>query len=218
MTNPSPTIAVVEDDHRLSEHLRLLITDLDWTVACFARAGAFFQSLRRRRFQAVLLDLHLPDLSAQRLLERLPQTLRARTIALTGRMDDATMEESFRAGLADFLVKPCRFQELRCRLNRVLERECELTSITRAQKPSGPDLGHLTSRERLCAEYFLTRPNQTIGRDELMWAVWQLDERITSRRVDTYVSRIRQKLGLSGGSAGRLVSVYGSGYRLETAC
>jgi len=217
MSSLTPQIAIVEDDPRLSAHLSELLSHLGWRACAFGRAELFFSALRRRAFDAVLLDLCLPDLSTTQLLHKLPQELRGRTLALTGRMDDWVVEESFSAGLADFLLKPCRLLDLKCRIGRILRNKCELTSLESQRAHLGLPMGSLTHKERLCAEYLLARLNTIVSREELLWQVWRLDERISSRRVDTYVSRIRQKLGLDRVQGVRLVSIYGSGYRMETA-
>lgn len=216
MSNPILQIAVVEDDPRLAEHLLALLSHLGWSAQAFGRADQFFAAARRQRFDAILLDLHLPDLSASRLLARLPEELRGRTIALTGRMDDWIVEESFRLGLADFLLKPYRMLELKCRILRAAQSVPQNTLAASTAPAQSLCMAGLTHRERLCAEFLLARANTIVPRTELMWHVWRLDERISSRRVDTYVSRIRQKLGLHGDAVCRLVSIYGSGYRLET--
>ncbi|MEY2777168.1 MAG: hypothetical protein RLY30_1266 [Pseudomonadota bacterium] len=194
----------------------MLLSHLGWKARAFGRADRFFSALRSTRFDVILLDLHLPDLSARRLLDKLPEDCLRRTLVLTGRTDDWIVEESFSRGLADFLVKPCRLLELKCRIQRTLERECELTSDRQLATSIGPLLSALTHKERLCAEYLAARANTVVPREELLWEIWKLDERISSRRVDTYVSRIRQKLALLGDTGSQLVSIYGCGYRWET--
>lgn len=217
MTLTAPLIAVVEDDDRLSQHLCTLLRHLGWRTQAFNRADRFFAARRRIAFDAIVLDLHLPDVSATQLIQRLSPDDRSKTIALTGRMDDAMVETSFREGLADFLLKPCRLLELKCRLLRIFNRECELTSKPKPQVPAHLSSQALTDKERLCLEHLFEHQGQIVSRAQLLWWVWHLDERITSRRVDTYVSRIRQKLGLDGDGPYRLVSIYGRGYRLETS-
>ena len=218
MTLTTPLIAVVEDDARLSEHLCTLLEHLGWRTQAYTRAQAFFAASRRIDFHAIVLDLHLPDLQTAELIQKLSPEVRGRTIALTGRMDDSIVEASFDAGLADFLLKPCRLLELKCRLKRIFSRECAQTSNSVSGIPQDLNPDQLTERERRCALVLFSHCNEIVSRSQLLWSVWHLDERITSRRVDTYVSRIRQKLGLFGESRYRLVSIYGQGYRLETSC
>jgi DNA-binding response OmpR family regulator len=215
MTLTAPLIAVVEDDTRLSEHLCALLQHLGWRTRAYTRANAFFAASRSIIFDAIVLDLHLPDVHTVELIQKLSPEVRNKTIALTGRMDDSIVEASFDAGLADFLLKPCRLLELKCRLSRIFRREYTHTSKQSSDIPQELAHAQLTEKERQCALTLFAHCNQIVSRAQLLWAVWHLDERITSRRVDTYVSRIRQKLGLHGEGPYRLVSVYGQGYRLE---
>lgn len=54
-----------------------------------------------------------------------------------------------------------------------------------------------------------------MSRDHLLNKIWGIDAEVDTRTVDTHVSRIRKKLGLSGDSGWKMVPVYGYGYRME---
>ncbi|MRD56368.1 hypothetical protein GH816_07420 [Betaproteobacteria bacterium LSUCC0115] len=56
---------------------------------------------------------------------------------------------------------------------------------------------------------------QTVSREELRQRVWRGYQAVTSRTIDTHVSRVRTKLGLVPSAGFELASVYGVGYRLQ---
>jgi DNA-binding response OmpR family regulator len=69
----------------------------------------------------------------------------------------------------------------------------------------------LTAREFVLTETFLRHEGQVLAREQLLSAVWGYDYDPGSNVVDVYVGYLRRKLG-----AGRIVTVRGMGYRLET--
>ena len=62
------------------------------------------------------------------------------------------------------------------------------------------------------ANAFLSKP---ISREALLENVWNLSAVVSTRTVDTHVSRLRKKLDLNGSNGWRLAAIYQHGYRLE---
>ncbi|MEO8629760.1 MAG: helix-turn-helix domain-containing protein [Betaproteobacteria bacterium] len=63
--------------------------------------------------------------------------------------------------------------------------------------------------------FFLRNVGRLLSRRQIQLAVWGSDAAVTSRTLDTHVSRFRKNLGLSPTRGWSLVAVYGYGYRLE---
>jgi DNA-binding response OmpR family regulator len=73
----------------------------------------------------------------------------------------------------------------------------------------------LTQREYELACYLFRRQGRIVSRDALLENVWNLAGDVSTRTVDTHISRLRKKLGLSGENGWRLTAVYQHGYRIE---
>jgi len=73
----------------------------------------------------------------------------------------------------------------------------------------------LTGKDFDLAVLFLRNLGQLLPRSHIHEAVWETIGPVTSRTLDTHVSRIRNKLGLLPKNGSQLKSVYGQGYRLE---
>ena len=73
----------------------------------------------------------------------------------------------------------------------------------------------LTDREFDLAAFLFRRHGRIVSRDTLLSQVWKLGTGVTTRTVDTHVSRLRRKLGLNGEHGWQLTAVYQHGYRLE---
>ena len=75
----------------------------------------------------------------------------------------------------------------------------------------------LTDREFDLAVFVFRRHGRIVSRETLLEQVWKLSSAVTTRTVDTHMSRLRKKLKLNGEHGWRLTAVYQHGYRLEQA-
>ena len=124
MTNPTPSILLVEDDPLLRHAFRLLLEDAGYNVH---EAGTAAQALERAvavRPALVLLDLGLPDrpgLEVARVITTQPETQGVRVVALTGRVGSGERDACFEAGCTHFFTKPIEPRELLRRLPELLQ-------------------------------------------------------------------------------------------------
>ena len=65
------------------------------------------------------------------------------------------------------------------------------------------------------AVYFFKNVGRVVSRRQIVAAVWGEKFDLTSRTLDTHVSRVRSKLWLTEANGWHLAAVYGHGYRLE---
>ncbi|MEJ2199837.1 MAG: EAL domain-containing protein [Desulfuromonadaceae bacterium] len=171
-------ILVVDDDSRLRDSLSNLLLATGYHVCCADGGNQALLLLKTIRFSLVLLDLNMPDLSGQEVLNFInAQGLDTRVIILSG---DATFEQAtrvMRKGAADFLAKPCSPVKLLDRIALTLEkrrRSLDFLHIRQRLQESrelhnfiiqnSPDLIFmLDNREKFSflnerAEYFLGTP------------------------------------------------------------
>jgi len=227
--------AVVEDDPQLAGQLCDILASSGWQCESFGLGQAFLSRQRRRPFDIAVLDMRLPDLSGLDLLKQLaelpmpPAAAPTASIVVTGLLDETNLEHAFALGAQDYLLKPFRSRELLARIQAVQTRRG-------GQSPAAPiavgpfsvdrqarrvfrndQAIPLTDKEFGTAELLFLRLGHTVGRADLRNAVWQTEPAVTSRTIDTHVSRVRCKLGLGESSGLRLSTVYGVGYRLDRA-
>ncbi|NLB13484.1 MAG: winged helix-turn-helix domain-containing protein, partial [Gammaproteobacteria bacterium] len=65
--------------------------------------------------------------------------------------------------------------------------------------------------------FLFRRRGRVVSRESLLESIWNIRGDVATRTVDTHISRLRKKLGLSGEYGWRLNAVYQHGYRLERA-
>lgn len=131
-------------------------------------------------------------------------------------------------GLTDYLVKPLRQGEVALRLRVALQRaypdRCDPAPLlfgdyafdeTRHLLSIKAQPVELTQKEFALALLFFRHLNRPLSRAFIVEKIWSRELEVSSRTVDTHVSRVRTKLGLRPDKGFRLLPVYSFGYRLE---
>ena len=191
-----------------------------WTGSSVWQSGC---AIRTVAYDALLLDLHLPDGKGLDFL----RALRARrdmlpVVILTARDQVSDRIEGLTAGADDYLVKPFDLDELNARLNAVARRYFGTT--TRAQQ-FGPVQIELEARQAQLEGVEVTadgegmggaggavrRPNAIVSREQIEDALYAFAQEIESNAIEVYISRIRRKLGRDF-----VRTVRGLGYRIRS--
>jgi DNA-binding response OmpR family regulator len=180
-------------------------------------------------FDALLLDWNVTDLNGIEVLKRVREhDRRLPVLFCTARGEETDVVNALGEGADAYLVKPVRRMELLERLESVIRRArrpqqsnetLEVGSI-RVEMGSrtvvcGDKRLELTTKDFDLAVFFLRNLGRLVSRADLQECVWGTSGRVTSRTIDTHVSRIRAKLGLIPKNGWRLTAVYRHGYRLE---
>ena len=182
--------------------------------------------LKHETFDALLLDWNLPELSGIEVLREVRERLRSRIPAIfaTARDQERDAVIALSAGADDYLVKPIRRMELLARLDAVTRRfgrvevfevgEFRVDSQVRGIWCDGRWL-ELRGKDFDLASLLLHNVGRLLSRGHLRETIWGQNAGPVSRSLDTHVSRIRRRLGLTPENGWRLHSVYGRGYRLD---
>ena len=220
-------VLVVEDSTPTRELLERSLHGAGFDVVCAARCSTGLSLALESGFDALVLDVMLPDGSGFDLCRRLrEQGVATPILFLTARGEVGDRIAGLDAGADDYLRKPFALAELHARL-RALGRRQGITPpavvrlgdatvefgarrITRA----GAELP-LTAREWSVLEMLAARGGRVVTREELLETLWGEANASSSESLDVIVSRLRRKLGDAAGAA--LQTVRGAGYRLEGA-
>ncbi len=178
----------------------------------------------------VLLDLMLPDLPGTEVCRRIradERTRRVPVLMLTAKDDEVDRVVGFEIGADDYVTKPFSLRELLLRIRAVLRR-AQPDSVPDAKQQVAYDTlrldiaGHrvwvdseeiiLTALEFKLLHTLLTRAGRVQTRDTLLTDVWGMQTGVTTRTVDTHVTRLRKKLGAAGDY---VETLRGVGYRFR---
>lgn len=222
-------VALVEDDRNIASGLVQYLESESFQVEHFESIASFLQ-VDCAAFDILLLDWNLPDgcgIDILKKLERMSE--RPPTIMLTARTDIIDRVLSLELGASDFMSKPFDPRELLARMRvRLREKSTTKTALSSPENNERMRFGNLEldlrSRKLLVngaemdlpktefnlVEFFMKNPNKVFTRDELLDAVWGLENYPTTRTVDNHVLLLRQKLG-----AEWIETVRGVGYRFN---
>ena len=219
----------MEDDTDQAEHLRLLLEESGHTVHVFSRGRALLSKLAHESYDLIIIDWEVPDISGIEVLRTARGQLLSNTpiLFLTHRDTEHDIVEALQAGADDFLVKPLREAEFLARVQALGRRLRPEAGLAIDVPPYRIDVDRsvlyrdgapieLTRREFDVALFFFRNLGKVVSRAHILESVWGRGGEVTTRTVDTHVSRLRSSLGLSAASGVRLTPVYGYGYRLET--
>jgi DNA-binding response OmpR family regulator len=224
------SIAIVERDAAMAEALANWVSELGHAAVCFPSATALLKAVRNADFSLYLLDWGLPDHAGIDLVRQLRSACRLEVpiILCTARGGEAEMVEVLSASADDFIVRPVRRHELAARIGAALRRAYPAPADQRVLRvpPFSIDLANrvflidgraieLQNREYELALMLFQNLNGVVTRARIIQSVWGGEPTETSRTLDTHVSRIRRKLGLTDEHGLVIQSVYGLGYRLR---
>lgn len=223
-------IAVLEDDVALAEIMQIFLSGGGHQVKLFHTGHGFMQGVSQERFDLLLFDWMLPDIHGYEVLKWVRQNLdyQVPVIFATSRNDEEDIVNALAAGADDYMIKPVGENELLARIQAVVRRykkdevqdktttfiPYEIDNSNRRITNDG-NIVNLTRKEFELACYLFCNSDRLVTRDELLDRVWGTTADVSTRTVDTHISRLRKKLAISEMQGWRLEVVYQYGYRLE---
>lgn len=222
-------IAILEDELPQAKLVERWLLESGMTCSLYATGAAFRAGIAAQNADLILLDWMLPDDDGLAVLVWLRQTLDSRLPVMftTTRAEEASLVMALDRGADDYLIKPLRRAETLARVLALLRRGAG------GKAPTVVTLGgvhididkhratthgvqvELTDRELDLAVYMVRNHGRLLTRQELLENVWRTSPDIITRTVDTHISRLRAKLGLTPENGFDLSTVYHKGYRLE---
>lgn len=215
-------ILAIEDDPVLADGLSVGLSACGWTVEQVATVEEARAALEASRFDAVVLDLGLPDgdgLSVLRYARE--RDMDVGVVVLSARDDSRDRIQALDAGADDYVGKPFDLDELAARLRAVRRRllgrsspalrhgDLTLDPKGRLAWRGDGDLS-LSRREFAVLEALMERPSQVLLRAQLEERLYGWQEDIGSNAVEVHIHHLRAKLG-----AGFIRTVRGVGYTLQ---
>jgi len=218
-------LLLVEDDRLLSDAMSRMLETAGFTVYVTAFGEDAIDLARAYRFDVVLLDLSLPDMSGHQVLQKLRLARpEAPVIILSGETALQTKLEGFQEGADDYVTKPFHRDELLARINAVLRR-------ARASAPSELILGPLlldlaarralvegepvplTAKEYACLEFLAMRRGMTVTKEMFLAHLYGGRDEPEMKIIDVFICKLRRKL-LEASSPPLIETVWGRGYTI----
>lgn len=222
-------IALLEDDLTQAKLVERWLSQVGMEMIHFASGVEFRANLAKAAADLVIIDWMLPDDDGLAVLVWLRETLKSDLPVMfaTTRAEEASLVSALDKGADDYLIKPLRQAEMVARVHALLRRGVSakpsaavslgsvFIDISSHRATSHGNPVELTDREMALAVYMLRNHGRLLTRQELLENVWRTSANVITRTVDTHISRLRSKLGLTPENGFDLSTVYHKGYRLE---
>jgi DNA-binding response OmpR family regulator len=223
-------IAYLEDEPAHARLVKNWIEQAGHSCTLFSRGESLIRELNVQSYDLILLDWELPDLSGIEVVQRVRERIdwHIPVLFLTNRVSDEDVVQALREGADDFISKPLSRSVTLARIDALTRR-----FDTHSSQHDSLDLGdyridrtqrtlyhdgepiELTDKEFQLAQTLFSNLGRLFSRDHLLEQVWGVGPGLTTRTVDTHISRIRRKLEIEPQRGWRLKAVYNHGYRLE---
>ncbi len=221
-------LLVVEDDPVLGKALQRGLNEAGHACEWVRNGRKGLEEARSQRFDAVVLDLMLPDLDGVEIMKSLRgEGIRTPVLMLTAMGSVEDRVTGLKAGADDYLVKPFAFPELMARLEAIGRRVADRPSSTMSAGPVTLDLTNrrvlrggteitLTPTEFSLLEYLIRFQGQVVTRKMLCEHLWESDWEGVTNVVEVHINRLRGKID-RGFEEPLIQTVRGRGYVLRAS-
>ncbi|HMF95905.1 MAG TPA: response regulator transcription factor [Vicinamibacterales bacterium] len=215
-------VLVVEDEPGIARQLAGALGDAGYVVDAAADGARADFLAQTERYDAVVLDLGLPNVDGLTLLRRWRDTgLAMPVIVLTARGSWHEKVQGIDSGADDYVSKPFRVEEVLARLRALIRRATgqvtpELRCGAVALDPRAAKVTldgapvKLTSHEFRVLSYLMHHRGRVVSQSELTEHIYAQSADRDSNTVEVFIARLRRKLGAS-----LIETVRGLGYRME---
>lgn len=224
-------ILVVEDEPNMQIGLRdnLEFESFEVTVARDGQEG--LNELLNHTFDLVLLDVMMPKMSGFDVCKAArKEGVKTPIIFLTAKGEEIDKVLGLELGADDYITKPFSIRELVARVKAVLRRtegtsdekegpkELEIgrlkVDFTRYEASSNGEEVKMSHKEFEVLLYLYKHKNEIVSRYQLLEDVWGYEATPTTRTVDNFILKLRQKIEENPNDPKFILTVHGAGYKM----
>jgi DNA-binding response OmpR family regulator len=222
-------ILLVEDEPSMQLGIKDNLEIESYTVTLASDGEEGLAKIKNNKYDLIVLDVMMPKLSGFDVCKA-TRALGITTpiILLTARGEEVDKILGLEFGADDYITKPFSVRELLARIKAILRRsqavvtkETLSSSIGRLKidfnafhaEEAGTEI-KLSHKEFEILSYLYQNKNQVVSRYDLLEKVWGYDEQPTTRTVDNFMVRLRQKVETNPNQPKVILTVHGTGYKM----
>ncbi len=220
-------ILVVDDESNMRRGLRDNLEFEGYEVTEAEDGLNALDVLKEIQPDLIILDVMMPKLSGFEVCKQLrKEGDETPIILLTARGEEIDKVLGLEMGADDYVQKPFSIRELIARVKAILRRSAtvkEESIITIGQlqidfkkylaSNNGKEV-KLSHKEFEILQYLHQHTNEIVDRHELLKNVWHYNEQPTTRTVDNFMVKLRQKIEIDPANPKHIITVHGTGYKL----
>ena len=199
-------VLVVEDEKRLAAALKKILENAGYHVDAVFDGQTGLDYALSEMYDVIVLDVMLPRMDGFEVIRQIRRKgVSTPVLFLTARSQLRDKVTGLERGGDEYMTKPFQPEELLARLRALTRRKGEIVLneatfgdltlvLDTCDLLCGERSVHLSYREFEVAKIFITNPNQTISKDQLLLKVWGTEADVADNNVEAYVSFLRKKL------------------------
>lgn len=201
-------ILIIEDDTAIRTELDALLKNAGYETDYVSDFGNTVNQILTSDSDLVLLDINLPNLNGEQVLQEIRRISAVPVIMVTSRTTEIDEVISMSYGADDYITKPYNPTILLLRISAVLKRMSNdkasasyhglKLNTAKGCLSDGTNEIILTKNEQIIFQLMLDNMGKIVTRDELMTALWDNNEFINDNALTVNISRLRGKLAEIG--------------------
>ena len=219
------SILVCEDDFAIKTMISTKLKQENYSVYTAQNGQEALNLMEKQQIDLVISDIMMPEMDGYEFVQTLRETKHTLPILMiTAKSQLESLEEAFKLGVDDYMVKPLRLEELVLRVKALLRRSqleaekvltfthtrLDYNALTMTDLTTGEQV-QIPPKEFFLLYKLLSYPEKIFTRLDLLDDIWGMEEDYDERLVDACIKRIRQKL--KGNEDFDIVTVRGLGYK-----
>jgi len=229
----SAKILIVEDDSNLLATLKYNLNKENFSIVTAADGAKALEVARSEKPDLIILDLMLPELSGYEVCRILRKDMMVPILMLTAKTEEVDKIVGLEIGADDYMTKPFSMRELLARVRAMLRRAGMTKTYTddHQQPLKIRDLEidiprhqaflkdlqlDLSPKEFELLAFLAKNKGLVFNREQLLEKVWGYDYAGDTRTVDVHIRWLRQKIESDPAKPERVVTIRGTGYKLES--
>ncbi len=221
------TILLVEDEAEIRGMLTIFLGLEDFNVVEVETGKDALRQLVSVKPDLVVLDLGLPDISGQDVIEAARRFSNTPIVVVTACSDDKEVVRALSAGAEDYVTKPFRADVLLARinanlrkrnhtaLNPIIENGPIVMDLERHEAHLDGAVASFTPKEFTLVKFFIENKGRMLTHKQILRSVWGPAHTDDLQYLRVYIGQVRTKLEAVPGLGQCIVSESGIGYRME---
>ncbi len=219
-------VLIVEDDFQLNEMLKKVLLKEGYDVETAFSGTEALLLLENRMIDLVVLDLMLPGLSGEKVLDKIKEKMDIPIIILSAKSEIDSKVDLIKRGADDYITKPFDNKELLVRIEAVMRRsepakmrkkysykDIVLDTSSYSVKVAGVEV-FFTKYEYLILKLLMSEPERIFTKNNIYESIWNEEFFGEENAINVHISNIRKKLSEINKNEQYIETVRGIGFRL----
>jgi len=224
-------ILIVEDEEAMRNGLKDNLEFEGYEIETAEDGKIGLSKINNNKYDLIVMDVMMPNLSGFEVCKKIRSAgNKTPVILLTARGEEIDKILGLELGADDYITKPFSVRELIARIKAILRRtenstnndsnnvllnlgrlKLDFTNYAAYENESEVSMTH---REFELIKYLYERRNQTVSRDDLLKNIWDQNVFTTTRTIDNFIVKLRQKMEEDPNHPKIILTVHGIGYKM----